>query len=226
MPRVHVLVEGQSEEHFVKQLLANYLNSKRTDCNFLSIQPILVKTSTDAGSPHKKGGYVPFPKVEKQIRKLLADRNAVLITTMLDFYRFPKELLPPSSLPSDPYKAVESLEGKLQAYIKDDRFLPYISLHEFESLLFADLEVFKNHFEKLCPEERDSIRHLCDQLKNVEPELINDGEETHPSKRIDKACPRFIKTVDSFTILQETGLDTVRRRCPHFAEWLSALEKL
>lgn len=170
MPKVHVLVEGQSEALFIKQLLTDYLNAKRTDGKYLSIHSVLVQTSKNASSPQKKGGYVPFSKIEEQVHKLLGDTSAVLVTTMLDFYRFPQDLLRKQSLPSDPFKAVESLEGEFRDRINDDRFLPYISLHEFESLLFADLEVFKNHVEKLCPKESDAIRGLCNRLKHVEPE--------------------------------------------------------
>jgi len=43
------------------------------------------------------------------------------------------------------------LENAMQTDIQPDlqsRFIPYIQLHEFEGLLFSDIEVFDNNFEE------------------------------------------------------------------------------
>jgi Domain of unknown function (DUF4276) len=56
------------------------------------------------------------------------------------------------------------------------------------------------------------------------PELINDGVDTAPSKRIASAYPRYAKTIDGPLVIAETGLDAIRRSCPHAHDWLYEIE--
>lgn len=57
------------------------------------------------------------------------------------------------------------------------------------------------------------------------PENINQGKETHPSKRLERYGMGFRKT-GAVALLQEIGIDAIRRVCPHFNNWLTHLEKL
>jgi hypothetical protein len=58
--------------------------------------------------------------------------------------------------------------------------------------------------------------------------LINDGEETAPSKRIGKEIPDYLgaKPTAGPIIAGKIGLETMRMKCPHFNEWLTKLENL
>jgi hypothetical protein len=56
------------------------------------------------------------------------------------------------------------------------------------------------------------------------PELVNDGADTAPSKRIMSAYPRYTKTIDGPLVIGEVGLDVVRSSCPHADDWLRELE--
>ncbi len=58
------------------------------------------------------------------------------------------------------------------------------------------------------------------------PELINDGKFTAPSKRIIKEIPEYDKVNAGPLIVEKIGLDVLRRGCPHFNEWLTKLEDL
>lgn len=66
MIRVHVFVEGQTEETFVRELLYGYFIEKN-----IFLNPILVRTSTTG-----KGGVVSYAKIKPQLhRKCLEDQT-------------------------------------------------------------------------------------------------------------------------------------------------------
>jgi hypothetical protein len=56
------------------------------------------------------------------------------------------------------------------------------------------------------------------------PELVNDGVDTAPSKRIMNAYPQYRKTVDGPLVIQDAGLDWIRSSCPHADDWLHQVE--
>ena len=56
------------------------------------------------------------------------------------------------------------------------------------------------------------------------PELVNDGVDTAPSKRILNAYPQYAKTIDGPLVIAEAGLDAIRSTCPHADDWLRELE--
>jgi hypothetical protein len=63
-------------------------------------------------------------------------------------------------------------------------------------------------------------------LRYPNPELINNGETTSPSKRILQCIPEYAKPVDGIAITQKIGLDVLRQKCRHFNEWIGKLEGL
>lgn len=81
--RVLVLVEGQTEEHFVKRVLAPALLLRQID-----IRPTPLVTKRVKSGPSFKGGVTSFGKFDRDVRRLLGDRNA-LVTTMLDYNGLP-----------------------------------------------------------------------------------------------------------------------------------------
>jgi hypothetical protein len=56
------------------------------------------------------------------------------------------------------------------------------------------------------------------------PELVNDGVDTAPSKRIKKAYPQYEKTLHGPLAIIDAGIDTIRSTCPHADGWLRELE--
>jgi len=60
------------------------------------------------------------------------------------------------------------------------------------------------------------------------PELINDGAETSPSKRIIREIPAYenLKSTAGPAVAQKIGLITIRQKCPHFDQWIQKLESL
>lgn len=65
------------------------------------------------------------------------------------------------------------------------------------------------------------ILQQCD-----EPERINDGYDTCPSRRLKKLHPAYDKVVHGYRIAARIGLPTLRQACPHFGQWLTQLEAL
>ena len=86
MDRVLILVEGQTEERFIKSILQPHLSAFG-----VHVEPKIVTTKRVKSGPDFKGGITNFGKVENDIRLLLGDTNAALITTMLDYYGLPSD---------------------------------------------------------------------------------------------------------------------------------------
>ena len=81
MAKVLILVEGQTEETFVKQTLGPYLSSLG-----VFVVPTIIATKRIKSGPSFKGGMPSYPKVRREILRLLGDSSAALVTTMIDFY--------------------------------------------------------------------------------------------------------------------------------------------
>lgn len=75
-------------------------------------------------------------------------------------------------------------------------------------------------------ERGKEIAELSALVKEKNPELINDGPETAPSKRIERLIPEYDKVIAGKQIAREIGIETLREKCRHFGEWLSRLEGL
>ena len=75
-------------------------------------------------------------------------------------------------------------------------------------------------------EHERPIAELVKMMEGEDPELINDGQDTAPSKRILKKIPEYDKATAGVRIVGRIGLPTLRAKCPHFNEWLYQLEEL
>ena len=60
------------------------------------------------------------------------------------------------------------------------------------------------------------------------PELVDDGRQTAPSKRIIEQFPdyEYRKATVGPQAAERIGLATIRCKCRHFAQWLERLERL
>ena len=104
-----------------------------------------------------------------------------------------------------------------------NRFVPFVMMHEFEALLFSDCQRFAEGIGSGSERARD-FQHIRDQFDN--PEHINDSPVTAPSKRILALVPGYQKPLDGTNAALHVGLGAIRSQCPHFADWLSRLERL
>jgi hypothetical protein len=124
-----------------------------------------------------------------------------------------------------PYERVKALEQSFSQDIQDQRFMPYIQLHEYEAYLFSDPTQF-GFFYSQHEKELLALKAIADGCAS--PELINDGPHSAPSKRIIARFPDYegAKPVIGSQVAELIGLEVIRNKCPHFAEWLSRLEQL
>src|SRR5260370_18972772 len=105
--------------------------------------------------------------------------------------------------------------------IGSPRFTAYLSLHEFEALLFSDPAKIAEALE-LGARPGTKLARIRNSFPT--PEHIDDDPNTAPSKRLLDVYPSYVKTVDGIRILNDIGLETVRQECPHFNDWLTLLE--
>ena len=225
MVRLYLFVEGQTEQTFATTLLRPHLAAYEV---YLE-NPILIAHAKKRGRIHRGGGRNYLPMKNDIIRFLKQERASnVFFTTMLDLYAIHPEfpgLSESEKLRQNPFQRVEFLENCFEADIGDHRFIPYLQLHEYEAYLFSDPECFEL-IEADCTKEIETL--MTDAAEYATPELINDGPETAPSKRIEALFPDYgrAKTVFGPQLAEMIGLSTIRARCPHFERWLRRLESL
>jgi len=218
MNKVFVYVEGQTEETFVRDLLAPFLQQRG-----IWLVPILARTKRTKAGHTFKGGIVSYNQVRRDVLNLLNDSSAVLVTTMLDYYGLPEDFPGKRSLSGGtPYQRVAHLEDAFRRDINHRRFLPFLTLHEFEALLFTQPEQFVRAF----PEEERRAVELVREVSSLPPEEIDEGQTTHPAARIARYLPRYRKRLHGPLIARRIGLQTIRDRCPHFDAWVRKLESL
>jgi len=222
--RLHITAEGQSEERFVKDTLVSHLSFFNV---FTDVRCVL--TSKDK---HKKyrGGLISYQKAKTDIHNWLASdgNNDARFTTMFDLYALPNDFpgFEEAFTKKSPYEKIEVLEQALFADINDQRFIPYIQLHEFEALLFSKLSMLELEYFDHDKELKQLEKILISFSNN--PELINDKPETAPSKRIIKLIPEYggNKVNVGAVIASLIGMEHLRKACQHFNEWIIKLENL
>lgn len=223
MIRLHLVVEGQTEETFVNRLLVEHFGQFNivTDAR-------CVETSRRQGRIYR-GGVIDYQRVRNDLsRWMKEDQNAnARFTTMLDLYALPEDFprFAEAKQQSDPYGRVAMLEQAFAGDVGDRRFLAYLQLHEFEALLLSDPAQFEERFS----EHADNIRNLVNLVAQfTSPELIDDDQYSAPSKRIIKEIPEYegAKVSAGPLVAQKIGVSAMRQKCQHFDEWLSKLERL
>jgi hypothetical protein len=229
LTRINVVVEGQTEETFIRDVLAPEFGARG-----IGLYARAIMTGRKKGRVHR-GGWDKFEKLQRDlILWMKEDANPdAWFTTMIDLYRLPRNFpgyTECHAKPTPPERA-ECLHQQLRADITDQlgngqvaqRFVPYIQLHEFEALLFSEPSAFLHAF----PDRAAEVEQL-NQIKAEcgGPENIDDGEETAPSKRILKLLRNYDKRAYGARIAQHIGLATLCKECPHFGAWISKLLSL
>lgn len=221
--RLHFIVEGQTERRFVENTLRPHFSDRS-----IWIVARCVETSRSRGQKFS-GGITNYHQTKKDIENWMKeDQDSNLhFTTMIDFYALPKDFpgYADAKKKRDPYSRIRVLEDALGEDISDRRFIPYIQLHEFEALLFSDPEKFESQFND--PAGIKKLIQIAEQFE-YNPERIDDGKETAPSKRIIKEIAKYAtnKALSGPIIAEKIGLTTLREKCSHFSEWIGNLESL
>ncbi len=218
MRRVHVLAEGQTEETFLRDVLAQHLS--KFD---VYLTPIVVSTKRVKSGLKFKGGVTNYRKFKRELQSLLGDRSADAVTTMIDYYGLPGDFPGLGTRPKTDscYLRVADVEDALKTDLQNPRFLPYLSLHEFEALLFTSPSEVDAAFPGTVADR------LAAMAASVEsPEEINDGPQTHPAARIKSLLPAYRKPLHGPMIASRIGLEVMRQKCRHFDAWVTSLENI
>jgi hypothetical protein len=224
MTRLYILVEGDSEAAFVREQLRGHL----WDSGVLAAGVRVTTRRDQRRGEVYKGGLSNYAKPKQDLERLRRQHNGrdARFTTMFDLFRLPNDFPGYDEAAAKPtgLARVEHLEMALAEDINDERFVPYIQLHEFEALLLAEPEWFGAYFL----DDPGAAQKLVVELGAAPPEDINDGPSTAPSKRIIAHFPGYEaeKAAASMEIAEAIGLPHMRERCPHFAQWLAKLESL
>ena len=212
MKRVIFIVEGDTEISFIQKCIMPYLYQKGFT-NPMNAQKIITNRKKN-----KKGGNVAFEYLKNDIERVAATRN-VLITTFLDFFRLPTDF-PGYTTDSLKIEQIEeAVRENISSIVDRANFLPYIQRHEIEALMYTNMDGFNYVVDK--EESLNKLKEIINQYAN--PEDINSGSETAPSKRLMKIFP-YQKTTDGEIILEALPIDDIRSKCPRFNEWLENLE--
>ncbi len=210
MKRLYIVVEGQTEEEFVKSVLAPHLQE----------QGILCVTPVAIHGPHgARGGMVSYERLKNDIRRLLREGDTPIVSTLIDFFRCPdtpgKEVW---NKATNHQQEVELREQEIGRDIGNRHFIPYIQLHEFEALLFSSGVAFSELFS---PEVSEKLCKIVDEYSN--PEEINTTPEGAPSKRILAIVDDYDKVVYGGLIAGHIGIKVIMERCPRFRAWVERL---
>lgn len=221
---LHIVCEGQTEESFVKKVLQPYLRSYG-----IVTKPILVTTSR---SKRAQGGIVKFSHVERDIQDTLKQWSSNnyehhVVTTFIDYYALPNDFpgFNEAQQHFEPYQRVECLEQAFAERIHSSRFLPYIQLHEFETLVLCGYQHLAAYYSD-CKGLEEMLKKEFTSQEN--PEFIDGGTTTAPSKRILKLLEstykkKYNKPLMGTFVTAQVGIEHLRELCFHFNQWVAQI---
>ncbi|MCD8287785.1 MAG: DUF4276 family protein [Porphyromonadaceae bacterium] len=225
---LNILCEGQTEENFVSKVLKPYLKASE-----IIVKPQLLVTSRKKKT---EGGLFSYRQAKRDLIlwfKQVSQRKSEThyFTTMLDLYELPNDFpgVQEAQSIADSYTKVQRIEKAFADDIQMQiaRFIPYIQLHEFEALLFCDIEKLKDRYPG-CKNEIDCLKQELTTKFHDKPELVNSGQDTAPSKRIIQAIEgtrkyHYNKPNSGAYVTAAIGMEALMSKCPHFAGWVEKL---
>ena len=224
MRELYVFCEGATEQGFCKQVFQRHF--LQFDC---CIHAIRIAHSRHHGVIDR-GGIGKYETLRFDIQSTIKSRKqnqGVYFTTMIDLYGLPGDFPGRSDQvrnPQNPRPYCEALEQAFAAEIGDDRFVPHLQLHEYETLLYSDPDAFEISFDD-CDGAIAGLKKIVAEFQEIE--RIDDGELTAPSKRIIGLFDAYegMKVIAGPDIAEYIGLAKLRDHCPHFGDWVHRLEE-
>jgi hypothetical protein len=218
MKRILMICEGPTEQTFAKNNLQPLLLNKQ-----IYLQAPLIKTS--------KGGIVKWSVLKTQIELHLKSEPDSFVTTFIDYYGIYSKLEFPGweeaqKIP-DKNLRMNYLEQEMKKDISEDlqyRFIPYMQLHEFEGLLFNDIDIFYEQIPQSDIVKKRELESTFAEFAN--PEMINNSRETSPSHRLQRIIKGYNKIVYGDILAEAIGLARIRSKAPRFNNWITTIENL
>lgn len=213
-----MICEGPTEQAFVKTNLQVPFIHKN-----IHLQTPLIKAS--------RGGIVKWSKLKDQIETHLKAEADAYVTTFIDYYgMYAKYQFPgwdAAHTIIDKSLRMDSLEQSMLQSIDSQfrhRFIPYLQLHEFEGLLFNDIDVI---ISQIPPDDLVGLDELEKTFADYDnPEMINNNKSTSPSHRLQRIIKGYNKIVYGDILSETIGLERIRAKSPRFNSWITRLETL
>ena len=224
MKRLYLTVEGQTEAAFATSVLAPHL------ANF----NVFLTRPRFTGLHKRRRGRIPQGGLLNSFSHTLADMKTWLkedkahearFSMMVDLYSLPEDFpgyVAGMANPNGRKQAI-ALQTSLAEEMSDVRFIPYLQVHEFETLVLVDPRRIATIYD--VPNTiLESLYQDCGGYRT--PEDINNGHHSHPKYRIQQIVREYDENVAGPLIAENIGLPALRVRCPHFGDWLTTLEQL
>lgn len=222
-PRVVVVCEGETEEEFVRDVLAPGFYGLG-----LFLEPQMVETS-----PGHRGGALNYDRVKLHLRNTLRQKSAPVVTTLFDLYKLDKRFpgYEASRGMPDLGQRLAVLQREWHADVvaeagcQPSRFIPYLQPYEFEALLFSDVPTLT----RVEPGwQAASAALAAARAAARSPEHINDRPETKPAAHLERELrnPSYRKRRHGPIVAQKIGLTKIEAECAFFAAWLAQLRAL
>jgi hypothetical protein len=219
MSRVIAVVEGLTEQTFVREVLGPWLwDAGRVEF-----------VASPAGKPGKKGGNV-YAKVSRDIVNHLKNPYFDMVTTFFDFYGLPlkwpgREDANAKSHRNKPGCIEKAIHADITRQVGEEptvRFKAYIQMHEFEALLFS----VPAALAEVMRDEKSAATLARIRAGFETPEEINDSPQTAPSKRVERVFPFYKKPFHGVVAARRVTVEKMLEECPHFKEWVAWLRSL
>ena len=185
MIRLAIAVEGRTEGEFVTEVLADHLRE-------MSVEPTRIFLN----------GNVTVERLASYMERLSWSFD--FVTSLVDFYGFRDK--GNASIEELEQRILATVVSRINRSFDESRIFPYVQLHEFEGLLFSDVNVFRSF--GISEETLNSLIGIRAQFRT--PEDINDNVDTAPSKRLEGLLPEYDKVVFGPLVALEIGLDKIR----------------
>lgn len=218
MKRLIIICEGETENEFCETVLYPYFFSKG-----IIVSAPKIKQSN--------GGIVSWKFLKKDIETHLKSDPTAFVTTLIDYYglkavqNFPNwhNALAKTDVNNRMLELENGMKRDIEASLIN-RFFPYIQLHEFEGLLFNDINIFFNLFNNGEITGKEELKSVFKNYEN--PEMINNHFETAPSNRLKRIIKGYEKSLYGSMMAEYIGLENLRQKAPRFNKWISTLETI
>ena len=206
MKYIAICCEGSTEEAFVARVLSPYLEAE--------VKGILV-------TPHNMKGASDYKKIRDFVSDFCQSSPYALVTTMIDFYGWTKNIPNLVETAGGIYQQADNIESAVEKDLHEFDNLNFnIIIHEFEGLLFSDVNAFEGIVGKNQMLDLRNILHKAGD----NPECINDSFETAPSRRIERIKPDYQKVQDGVEIAGRIGIEKIAENCRHFGRWIERIK--
>lgn len=173
------------------------------------------------------GGIVHWSVLKKEIETHLSEPKAI-VSTLIDYYGlYKKDNFPKweeGEKIADKNSRMDFLENAMRGEILSGvrhRFIPYLQLHEFEGLLFNNIQVF---YDQVPENELVGLEELKKTFTDFDnPEMINNNKETSPSHRLKRIIKGYNKPLYGHYFAEAIGIEQIRRKSPRFNQWVEKM---